>query len=1531
MANVFGAALSRVFGSRKKDKNEDKEKKATEAAATTKKDTAQKQDTGVQQVVQTKTQQESKPAASSNYREEKPQQTNNFMTGLFGVIGTGLAAQDQGGLAQPELARANRDYGMHMQTAQETARSMRETMERDKQEDLLGEHQEASNIFKGAGKNAVSGFANAYGTIGENTYEAEMQKEANSLEQMNLDRRFGDDTRKAAEEALQDKSIDEHWQKIYDYADRVGKSAAEDIEKAKEGLGSVGQAGVDIAQNIIQMGFDAAVGAATGGSSLVPMFFRTFGGAAQEARQEGATSTQQLLYGATKGGIEVATEKIADGVAGIYGKGAADDITEELIRKLSKSDTGRTMLRVLTGALNEGGEEVLSDLLSPVAELIYKDPSLIKLNPSEMLYDFLIGAAVGGLGGSASIATGQNAQANAELRAKDAQAQFNAAEAAQSPVQAQENTETQPAAPVAEAPAESQLPTDLLEQRINDVRARMAEVEERATAAEINDQLGYEGGDNTRVLENYLAKLGAQFDKLQANERSAEPTELTPLAQTILGSQESGWYGDATEQAQQAEAAPAQAPTTVPTTDLGKQSQTAETVRTSPVTNEETAAAIAEAEEAGGFNYLPIENNATMESAGQALQRNGFAHTLSTWEKSITSGRTNASMVATGYLLFNEAQKQGNTEMAIQILSDLQALNTTTAQALQINRMFQSLNPATRYQMVQRQIDKLAQKYSKQLPNGIQVSQELVAQYINAADENARNEALANIKQEVAEQLPSTLKDKLTALRYLNMLGNFKTQGRNLIGNTAMSLTTSAKNAVQFGLERIANLLSGGKTQLTTSLVANPEMVKLGKADYQQHADFINGEGKYSDSAEKGFARDAEGEKRIFKSKFLETYRLLTKAAMEKGDTVFIGKRYARTFAGYLQANGMDAQTLSGIQNGTIEATPEQAKLIEDARNYAAKEAQEATFHDSNTLSDWVSRLGRKETTPKAVKVLAEGVMPFRKTPANVLVRAEEYSPLGLVNTAVKAAQSMKEGSDVTSADVINQLSKSLTGTGLFLLGMALRNNGMLSGHEDDEEQAAFNSLRGQQEYALNLPDGTSFTLDWVAPASMPLFMGAQMMDIVADGDLSLDSLSDVFTSLADPMIEMSMLQGVNDMLDNIKYADNNLGTIAANAALSYLTQYTTNSLLGQAERSFEDKRYSTFVNSGSKTGKMIQRAFGKASAKTPGWDVNQVEYVDAWGRTQSTGNALTRTLTNFLSPGYTSKDQSTKVDDELQRLYDNGMNNVFPDKIAQSYQYTIYNSKGEATGKANLTADEYVQFQKTMGQTSLEMVSDLMKTPLYRTMSDDARAKAISEIYSYARETAAKEVEPNTPSDKTKASTLSNPAAYLGAKAAISTATKAEDYSRLDRLMMRYSELPEDVQNELAKDSTVKYLSQAYDAGVSSKTYMDTTERVKNLTPAEGYTNVSTWQKIGDIANDDNLSNTEKDFFATMYFTNDKTDGKYEEARKANYTPQQIAVFYETYTKNNRAKGKTIDALVKRGFTKAQAQNLYNIWAGGK
>ena len=188
----------------------------------------------------------------------------------------------------------------------------------------------------------------------------------------------------------------------YRAADTLAESSAQDIEEAKQGLGSVGQAAVDIGSAGVQLGGDVLLGALTG-TALAPMAVRSFGSGTQQARQEGASFGQQLAYGAGSAALGVATEKIANVAAPLrrsFGSGVLDNAIAKATGRLGQSVAGQTVL----SALSEGGEEVVEALVQPVLQRItydenalqqYQDPDFLE----DTLYQGLIGGALGGIAG----------------------------------------------------------------------------------------------------------------------------------------------------------------------------------------------------------------------------------------------------------------------------------------------------------------------------------------------------------------------------------------------------------------------------------------------------------------------------------------------------------------------------------------------------------------------------------------------------------------------------------------------------------------------------------------------------------------------------------------------------------------------------------------------------------------------------------------------------------------------------------------------------------------------------------------------------------------------------------------------------------------------------------------------------------------------------------------------------------------------------------------------------------------------------
>ena len=226
-------------------------------------------------------------------------------------------------------------------------------------------------------------------------------------------------------------------QKNYRLADEIAANAEKDLTRAKQGAGAVGRLLVDAGASMTQSALDAIPNLITGGATgMVPFAARAFGGAAQQARQDGATWGQQGLYGAVSAAKEVFTEKmfnIALPFAKAYGGGALDDVVERGIRsavdKFAKTEAGEKALgSALTfgaGAVGEGLEEFIGDWMEWQLPRIYGgDVATAQETLSNSLYDFLVGATSGAMGGLVSpntyrydLGTAQAAQQGAQERA----------------------------------------------------------------------------------------------------------------------------------------------------------------------------------------------------------------------------------------------------------------------------------------------------------------------------------------------------------------------------------------------------------------------------------------------------------------------------------------------------------------------------------------------------------------------------------------------------------------------------------------------------------------------------------------------------------------------------------------------------------------------------------------------------------------------------------------------------------------------------------------------------------------------------------------------------------------------------------------------------------------------------------------------------------------------------------------------------------------------------------------------------------
>lgn len=596
----------------------------------------------------------------------------------------------------------------------------------------------------------------------------------------------------------------------------------------------------------------------------------------------------------------------------------------------------------------------------------------------------------------------------------------------------------------------------------------------------------------------------------------------------------------------------------------------------------------------------------------------------------------------------------------------------------------------------------------------IVISEELADAYLSAETEEARAKALDAIYQSIADQLPADWREKLTSWRYLSMLLNPLTHFRNFFGGIGFQPVRSAKDRIAAVIESGISAASKGNLKRTKSFTYTPKLYAAAWKDFDNVSDVLGGS-KYDDVS------SIISEKRtIFKFKPLEAARRGNSNLLSAEDMVNKRIAYAGALAGYLKSNGVTARQLS---EGKVDS-----ELLSSAREYAGQEALKATFNDRNRFSDAVASIGSyrgDNVFKKAGSEFVSAVLPFRRTPANILVRGFEYSPLGLAKGLTYDLIQVKK-KNMTGAEAIDNIAAGLTGSVLMALGGLLAAAGIVTGGEgDDDKQAALNDLTGGQTYALNLPGGGSVTLDWLAPEALPFFMGVQAMESFGEQGLTGDTIAKAFSSISEPMLEMSMLQSLNDLIDSVTYSDMKVPGLVGSALISYLTQAIP-TIGGQIERTSQDKRYSSYTNKDSALPTDVQYALGKASARIPGWDFQQIPYIDAWGREEETGTFLVRAFNNFLNPAYTSSVNVTAVDEEIQRLYSQlGDGSVVPSRADKSFtvnKETVY-----------LSGDQYVEYATQKGQTAYDILDEFIRSSSYKSMSDSEKADAVKDVYKYA------------------------------------------------------------------------------------------------------------------------------------------------------------------------------------------------------
>ena len=773
------------------------------------------------------------------------------------------------------------------------------------------------------------------------------------------------------------------------------------------------------------------------------------------------------------------------------------------------------------------------------------------------------------------------------------------------------------------------------------------------------------------------------------------------------------------------------APVEVPRVDMAGRltSKTISTLANAGITNNEFAKAMEEDAAAGWFSRIAYTDQQAQQAANEKIRDLGFQRAKEAWIADVKDGKLSKDNTVLGLTLINHAANSGTTEGHIDahdLLSYYVNYAKTAGQALQAMNMVNKMSPVGQLYSVINAVERMEEQSAERgKPANVTINDALVSSFLEAETQEERNEIKKDIIADAAAQLPVTWQNRFNAWRYFAMLANPTTHARNFLGNAGFAAVRGVKDVTAAGLERAFGIENRTNAVINRFSAEDRARLAIATSEFADVQDIILSGGKYTDDysliaqAQKPFQSEKPVLKQIGKV-ISWGYEKNTKA-LDFEDKIFSKPAYARSLAAYLKANNVTAEEYARMkEEGSSE-------FVEKAQAHAIKEAQKATYRDLNEFSEAVSKLGKLQySSNKFVRdtgILLEGVLPFKKTPANILARGVEYSPVGLAKGIIDMETKVRRG-EMEAAEAIDELAAGLTGTGLLVLGGVLGMLGIVTGGaSDDDKQDRFDALQGSQNYALEIGN-LSITLDWLAPEALPFFVGVEFYKFMQqgkNGEVTASNLGEALGHIAEPMLEMSMLQGLNDLFNTLG-SDYPISAAAWTAATSYLTQFIP-AVLGRIERLGESTRETTFIDKNSPIPAGVQYLLGNIGNKIPGWEFQQIPYIDQWGRTEDTGNVLVRALNNFLNPAYTSKRSTSQTEQELQRLYDAGFDSVFPGMA----------DKGTKINGEYVTADQWVDMQTERGKTAKSALDNFIGTEQYNTMTDEEKAKFVKYVLDYA------------------------------------------------------------------------------------------------------------------------------------------------------------------------------------------------------
>ena len=747
----------------------------------------------------------------------------------------------------------------------------------------------------------------------------------------------------------------------------------------------------------------------------------------------------------------------------------------------------------------------------------------------------------------------------------------------------------------------------------------------------------------------------------------------------------------------------------------------------------------------GQLDYTVIGDAPEVARAKARLERNSadkLAYEFIT--KSDSNERLTKSDAVTAIGAVQALINEGKLDLAEDMITSLSLSATEAGQFIQSLHLLTALTPEGKVKQANKMIAKLekqrvGQKQFDAEFDGMDfVSKERREDILRQTTPEGAAQAQKRAVIEYVQNIDPTLWEKADAWRYLAMLGNPRTHMRNIAGNLLFKLPRGVGKGIAGATQDIIGNRNTDEFRTRTLKPSSTKQKQAAKAYFAVAQSLMDN--AHPDRA----AIELKQQNQKLLPGVLNSLANFNTNALEAEDVFFMKSEFVSTFANYLQANQIDPSTIADfgqnidgkeVARPKASLDPKTEKIVQNGIDYAIQQAKEATFREYNSLARKLNKI--KTGGGKAQRLAMDAVFPFTTTPLNIAKQgAVVYSPLGLAK-GIHQLYNKAHGGDIKTSDVIDTFARGLSGTAIVGVGFALAEAGLLSGGDpEDRKEKALAGLEGEQVYAINLGDYT-YTLDWMAPASMPLFLGVELYnEIQKDGGANWGNITDSLSTISDPMIQMSVLQGLNNFVSGFQQGGitDAIGNTLKELTVGYTGQYIP-TLMGQVARTMDDTRRTKYWDKNSNLPEVAKSMINNAKAKTPVWAETAPAYIDSFGQTQSTGSsAMSRAIQNMLSPGFINKKLDDKSIEELRRLYDaTAEKTVIP---GASVRYLSVNGEN-----VQFTPKQYEEWNTLNGKLRKEAVDGLFSSKSYQQADEATKVKMVEKVYKYATERAKEEM----------------------------------------------------------------------------------------------------------------------------------------------------------------------------------------------